>query len=80
MTRVVVCRGVYCNQDRRADKNFQKLKPHLDALGVKYEIASCLSMCGAGPNLIVYPGKVICNHVTEDDIPRIVDDHLSGES
>ena len=81
--RLVVCRGVYCNAGRRADHNFEKLRPHLDELNgdaypppIKVEIASCLSMCGIGPNLIIYPDKIVCNGVDEDQVEQIVNDYL----
>jgi (2Fe-2S) ferredoxin len=81
--RLVVCRGIYCNEGRRADKNLRVLQPLLDDLNaddypppIKLEIANCLSMCGAGPNLVVYPENIPCNHVDEDDIAAIVDQYL----
>jgi len=81
--RLVMCRGIYCNEGRRADKNFRTLQPYLDEINtdeypppIRVEIASCLSMCGAGPNLIIYPEKVICNQVDEADIEGIVSEHL----
>lgn len=84
--RIVVCRGVYCNESRRADKNLACLQPLVDALNageypppIKIETATCLSMCGAGPNLIIYPGEIICNGVDEHQISRIVEQHLRGE-
>ena len=83
--RIVVCRGVYCNESRRADKNLAQLQPLVDALNageypppIKIETATCLSMCGAGPNLIIYPGQVICNGVDNHQILRIVEEYLKG--
>lgn len=81
--RLVICRGVYCNEGKRADQNFRLLKPLLDELNgddypprIKVEIASCLSMCGAGPNIVIYPDNIACNGVDADLIPQIVDDYL----
>ncbi|MCU0499945.1 MAG: (2Fe-2S) ferredoxin domain-containing protein [Anaerolineae bacterium] len=58
--RIVVCRGIYCNEGRRADHLLKALGPLLEAHQtgtdlpqVKVETANCLSMCGAGPNLII---------------------------
>ena len=81
--RIVVCRGVYCNAGRRADQNLKILEPLLQAINgdaypppCKLEIASCLDMCGAGPNLIIYPENIVCNGVAEDDIEGIVKEYL----
>lgn len=85
--RVVVCRGQYCNDSRRADHNLRVLQPLLDELNagvypppIKLETANCLSMCGAGPNIVLYlpDGEVDCHHVKPTDIPGIVDQHLRG--
>lgn len=81
--RIVVCRGQYCNMDRRADKLLKRLEMLVDEINgdqypkpVKLEIANCLSMCGAGPNLVVYPEDEIFNHVTEDMLDDIVNEYV----
>lgn len=81
--RVVVCRGQYCNMDGRADKLLKKLEILIDEINgdqypkpVKLEIANCLSMCGAGPNIIIYPDDAVFNHVTEDMLNEIVDEYV----
>lgn len=81
--RIVVCRGQYCNMDRRADKLLKRLEMLVDEINgdqypkpVKLEIANCLSMCGAGPNLVIYPEDEIFNHVTEDMLDDIVNEYV----
>lgn len=81
--RIVVCRGQYCNMDRRADKLLRKLETLIDEINgdqypkpVKLEIANCLSMCGAGPNIVIYPDDEIFNHVTEDMLDEIVNEYV----
>jgi NADH:ubiquinone oxidoreductase subunit E len=68
--RVVLCRGEFCNMGRRADKLYKRLEEALGEINrdsypkpVKLEIANCLSMCGAGPNLVIYPAGEIFNHL-----------------
>ena len=68
---------------RRADKLYPHLERLVDEINgdqypkpVKLEIANCLSMCGAGPNLMIYPDGVACNGVEEDMIEAIVDQYL----
>jgi (2Fe-2S) ferredoxin len=81
--RVVVCRGQYCNMSRRADAILNALEPQIDALNgdayprpVKLEIANCLSMCAAGPNVVVYPQPTILNGVRAEDVGTIVEEHI----
>lgn len=81
--RIVVCRGQYCNMGRRADKLLKRLEVMVDENNgdqypkpVKLEIANCLSMCGAGPNIVIYPEGVICNGVDETMLEGIVEAHV----
>ncbi len=78
-TRIVLCRGQYCNMSRRADALCKRLETLLDDINgdqypkpVKLEIANCLSMCGAGPNLIIYPAGKVFNAVTIDLLDEII--------
>lgn len=78
-TRVVLCRGVYCNLSRRANRLYDILAPRVDALNaqagwhcLKLETANCLDMCGAGPNLVIYPDGLVFNGLDE----RALDDAI----
>lgn len=80
--RIVVCRGVYCNEGRRADHLLKVLTPLVEAHNgegslpqIKIETANCLSMCGAGPNIMVYPEQEIYNRVQTADLPRILSEN-----
>jgi (2Fe-2S) ferredoxin len=84
--RVVLCRGQYCNMSGRADKLYRLLQSMIDDLNggeypprIKLENANCLDMCGAGPNCIIYPENIVCNHLDEESLKRIVDEHLTDE-
>jgi (2Fe-2S) ferredoxin len=81
--RVVVCRGQFCNMGRRADKILRRLEVLVDAVNgdqypkpVKLEIANCLSMCGAGPNMVIYPEGEVFNGVDESMVEGIVEAHV----
>jgi len=81
--RIVLCRGQYCNMGRRADKLYKRLEILVDEINgdqyprpVKLEIANCLDMCGAGPNLVLYPEGVACNGVEEAMLEEIVANYL----
>jgi (2Fe-2S) ferredoxin len=85
--RLVVCRGQYCNTGRRADALLKQLQPALDALNgdsypqpIKLEIANCLSMCGAGPNIILYPEKLTFNNVDSAKLAEIIAHLAAPES
>ncbi len=76
--RIVLCRGQYCNLDRRADKLLAQLEPLLAQLNgdsspplVKLTTANCLSMCGAGPNCVVYPEDAVYNHLTAQAVTAL---------
>lgn len=68
---------------RRADAILKVLEPQIDALNgdayprpIKLEIANCLSMCGAGPNVVIYPASIVLNEVTPEQIETIVREHV----
>jgi (2Fe-2S) ferredoxin len=81
--RIVLCRGQYCNIGRRADKLYQRLEAVLDDINgdqypkpVKMETANCLSMCGAGPNLVLYPEGMAFNHLDEKALDEFINAYL----
>jgi len=59
-----------------------RLKAELSARGLSKVIrannAGCLDQCERGVTVVVYPEQVWYGHVTEDDIPEIVEKHLVG--
>src|SRR5258707_1209923 len=84
--RLVLCMGAYCNQGRRAEAFYEHLCEAFGDPGpawmarrpqkVKWEIANCLSMCGTGPNLIIYPEDRIYNHLDRAVLERLIDECL----
>jgi (2Fe-2S) ferredoxin len=81
--RVILCRGQYCNLGRRADNLYRRLEAALDEIygdqypkPVKLELANCLSMCGAGPNLVIYPEGTAFNHVDDAALEQVIDAYL----
>jgi len=80
--RIVLCMGEYCNLSRRADKLYRQLEPlvaEANARGanLKLETARCLNMCGAGPNLVIYPDALVCNQMDEQKLAALVREYLS---
>lgn len=83
--RIVVCRGQFCNMDRRADQLLEHLQPLVEAanaeasqadseapLTIRITTANCLSMCGGGPNAIIYPGGSIFNRLDEQNLALVI--------
>lgn len=48
-----------------------KLKP-LKSSGVRVSQSGCLGICETGPNVMIYPQKVLFTHVAPDDVDAIV--------
>ncbi|MBN1680712.1 MAG: (2Fe-2S) ferredoxin domain-containing protein [Anaerolineae bacterium] len=82
--RVVLCTGEFCNQDGRAEPLVEMLR---NALGdpvpafmsrgpVTWESTNCLSLCGGGPNLVIYPDELWFHAVDADTLARIITEHL----
>jgi (2Fe-2S) ferredoxin len=72
--------GPYCNANGAAEALCDTLTDLLGERGpawvargpVRWEIATCLSMCGAGPNLIVYPQGTVYHELDAKMLDQIV--------
>ncbi len=85
--RVVLCMGQYCNMNRRAKPLHKLLETEIIEINgdefpgpVKLEIANCLSMCGAGPNLMLYPQAQMVNGLDEAKLRRVIQEKLKPNS
>ncbi len=79
--RIVLCMGEYCNMSRRSDKLLKQLEPlvaeaNASGANLKLETARCLTMCGAGPNLVIYPEDLVFNKLDEAALTALVVPHL----
>jgi (2Fe-2S) ferredoxin len=79
--RIVLCMGQYCNRGGQAEPLYEMLRQRLGEPGpawsapnkrLRWEIANCLSMCGAGPNLVIYPERVDHHYVDEATLEAIL--------
>jgi NADH:ubiquinone oxidoreductase subunit E len=78
--RIVLCMGEYCNLAGRAEPLYALLERQLGPRGpawlaggpVRWEIVTCLSMCGGGPNLIIYPEEAVHNYLDAATLARIL--------
>jgi (2Fe-2S) ferredoxin len=90
--RIVLCLGQFCNEGARAEAPYERLREELGDPGpafmsrnpVTWETANCLSMCGCGPNLILYPEDIAYNALDMDTLERLINEHIrpysSGEN
>ncbi len=87
--RWVLCMGPYCNEGGRAEPLYERLRQELGDPGpafmsrapVTWETANCVSLCGCGPNLILYPDEAVFNQLTLEKLEQIIVEHLKkGET
>lgn len=86
--RIVLCMGRYCNAGGQAEPLERLLTERLGARvpiyrakgRIVWEIANCLSMCGAGPNAVVYPADVCYHRLTVDTLQALLDSLHSDPS
>jgi (2Fe-2S) ferredoxin len=74
--------GQYCNRGGQSQALYERLRdvlgdpvPGYMATGpIAFEVASCLEMCGGGPNLIIYPDDIIYNQLDMATLETILAD------
>ena len=77
--RIIICDGTSCiNKGSRKLTVLlrEQLEKHGLADRTAIGLSGCLGMCDKGPIMVVNPGYTIYGHVTEADIPEIVEEHL----
>lgn len=79
--RIVLCMGEFCNMSRRADTLYRQLQPcvaeaNAHGANLKLETARCLNMCGAGPNLVIYPDDLVFNKLDETKLDALMREYL----
>lgn len=82
---LLVCTGPRCAQDGQAQTLFDSLGDKFKAAGlnegdlrVKRSRVSCFAACKGGPILCVQPDGVWYYNVTNENIDRIIAEHLVG--
>ena len=79
---VFVCTsGRYCpaldGNSLEIHKAFKELVAKAGLKGkVRVNNSGCLDQCGHGPMVVVYPEAVWYSHISLDDVPVIVEEHL----
>jgi len=81
---VFVCTsGEYCPMlDGNSVEIHKAFKEQAAKAGLKGRVrinkSGCLDQCGHGPTVVVYPEGVWYSHLTLEDVPEIVEEHLKG--
>lgn len=83
--QVLVCTGARCTQNGEGEALFNALQAKLRAAGlgvdagparVKRTRTGCVAACQGGPIMAVQPDGVWYYNVTDDNIDRIIEQHL----
>ena len=78
-SHVLICGGTGCTSSGSIAVK-QRLEEELKAKGLHGEIkvvqTGCFGLCALGPVMIVYPEGTFYSHVTPEDVPEIVEEHL----
>ncbi|HIU42799.1 MAG TPA: NADH-quinone oxidoreductase subunit NuoF [Candidatus Ventrousia excrementavium] len=76
---VLICGGTGCTSSGSA-KLIEAMERELKNNGLENEVkvvkTGCFGLCALGPVMIVYPEGCFYSHITEEDIPEIVSEHL----
>ncbi len=78
-THVLVCTGTGCTASGSKDVITtleEELKEHHLENEVCVVPTGCHGLCAEGPVMIVYPDAIFYTHVSPDDVPEIVSEHL----
>ncbi len=78
-THILVCGGTGCTSSH-SQQLIDELNVQLKAKGLSEEVkvikTGCFGLCALGPIMIVYPEGCFYSHVTVEDIPEIVEEHI----
>ena len=78
-THILVCGGTGCSSSH-SQALIDELNRELEEKGLLGEVqvikTGCFGLCALGPVVVVYPEGCFYSHVTEADIPEIVEEHI----
>ena len=76
----MLCMGAFCNMSGRAKPLYRELETAVNEMNdgdmfagpLKLEVANCLSMCGVGPNLMLYPQAQAVNELDMEKLVQVL--------
>ena len=78
-SQILVCNGTGCTSSN-SPKIMERFEEELKAVGMDQEVklvkTGCFGLCANGPIVIVYPEGAFYSHVTVEDVPEIVSEHI----
>ena len=78
---IMVCAGTGCTSSKSLEI-IEHFKSELETRGLSGENqvvrTGCFGLCAMGPVVLIYPEGVFYSHVTPDDVPEIVEEHLAN--
>lgn len=69
---ILVCQHLTCRKQGAA-KVLAAFRSNVSANEISYEGCGCLGQCGNGPNVLILPEQIRYYHVTQADVPIIID-------
>ena len=77
--QVLVCGGTGCTSSG-SNKIQEAFQENIAAFGLENEVkivqTGCFGLCALGPIMIVYPEGAFYSCMTEENVPRVVKEHL----
>ena len=78
-SHILVCTGTGCSSSH-SPRIIQRFEEELLAQGMNQEArvvkTGCFGLCAMGPVVLVYPEGAFYTHVTPEDVPEIVSEHI----
>ena len=78
-SHILVCTGTGCSSSN-SPKIIETFERELKAQGMDQEArvvkTGCFGLCAMGPVVLIYPEGAFYTHVTPDDVPEIVSEHI----
>ena len=78
-SHILVCTGTGCSSSN-SPKIIEAFERELKAQGMEQEArvvkTGCFGLCAMGPVVLIYPEGAFYTHVTPDDVPDIVSEHI----
>ena len=78
-SHILVCTGTGCSSSN-SPKIIEAFERELKEQGMEQEArvvkTGCFGLCAMGPVVLIYPEGAFYTHVTPDDVPEIVSEHI----